>query len=86
MSRHESFFHAVRMLMLSADMRKTLPLFLVSHLGEMFNLFENAGFAPRFVTYVYGSSGNLKTSVSKVFLDTLNKAQRNKFSRASEPV
>ncbi len=59
------------MLKLSTDMRKTLLLFLVSHLGVMFSQFEAAGFSPRFVTYVYGSSGNLKTSVSKVFFKML---------------
>lgn len=37
----------------------------------MFSLFEQAGFAPRFVTYLYGSSGSLKTSVSKVFFKIL---------------
>ena len=71
MTQQESFFHAVRMLTLSADMRKTLPLWLVSHMGVMFSLFEQAGFAPRFVTYLYGSSGSLKTSVSKVFFKIL---------------
>lgn len=71
MTQQESFFHAVRMLTLSADMRKTLPLWLVSHMGIMFSLFEQAGFAPRFVTYLYGSSGSLKTSVSKVFFKIL---------------
>lgn len=71
MSPQESFFHAVRMLKLSEDMRKTLPLWLVSHLGVLFSLFEEAGFAPRFVTYLYGSSGSLKTSVSKIFFKIL---------------
>lgn len=71
MSQQESFFHAVRMLKLSEDMRKTLPLWLVSHLGVLFSLFEEAGFAPRFVTYLYGASGSLKTSVSKIFFKIL---------------
>lgn len=71
MSQQESFFHAVRMLKLSEDMRKTLPLWLVSHLGVLFGLFEEAGFAPRFVTYIYGASGSLKTSVSKIFFKIL---------------
>lgn len=71
MFQQESFFHAVRMLKISDDMRKTLPLWLVSHLGILFSLFEEAGFAPRFVTYLYGSSGSLKTSVSKIFFKIL---------------
>lgn len=71
MTQQESFFHAIRMLVLSTDMRKTLPLWLVSHMGIIFSLFENAGFAPRFVTYLYGSSGSLKTSVSKIFFKIL---------------
>ena len=71
MSQQESFFHAVRMLKISDDMRKTLPLWLVSHLGILFSLFEEAGYAPRFVTYIYGASGSLKTSVSKIFFKIL---------------
>ena len=68
---NESFFHAVRMLFLSKDIRKTLPLFLVSHLGILFSLFEDAGYPPRFVTFIYGPSGSLKTSVSKIFFKIL---------------
>lgn len=70
-TRCDSFYHAMRMLLLSENMAKTLPLFLFAHLGVMYRLFENAGFPPRFVLFLCGMTGSLKTSVSKVFFRIL---------------
>lgn len=39
-----------------------IPLFLMAHLGPLFNLFEAAGCVPRFVIFLNGRSGSLKTS------------------------
>lgn len=44
-----------------------LPLMLTALVGPLFNLFADAGYVPRFVTYLYGLSGSLKTAVSLVF-------------------
>lgn len=44
-----------------------LPLMLTALLGPLFQLFADAGYVPRFVTYLYGLSGSLKTAVSLVF-------------------
>lgn len=75
MTRPHSFYHAVNMLKLS-NMTKTLPLFLFSHIGVMFSIFEEAGFAPNFLLNIFGHTGSLKTSVSKVFFKIL-KDDRN---------
>ncbi len=65
------------MLLLSEDMSKTLPLLLFSHLGVMFSLFEKAGFAPRFVLFLRGITGSLKTSLSKVMFKILKDNQND---------
>lgn len=44
-----------------------LPLMLTALVGPLFELFKDAGYLPRFVTYLYGLSGSLKTAVSLVF-------------------
>ena len=44
-----------------------LPLMLTALLGPLFQMFADAGYVPRFVTYLYGLSGSLKTAVSLVF-------------------
>lgn len=70
-TRGDAFQNVVKMLFLSEDMSKTLPLLLFAHLGIMYKLFEDAGFPPRFVLFLCGQTGSLKTSVSKVFFKIL---------------
>lgn len=70
-NRDIAFFNAMKMLLLSPNMAKTLPLFLFAHLGMLYSLFEEAGFPPRFVLFLCGMTGSLKTSVSKVFFNIL---------------
>lgn len=65
--RGDVLIYAFRMLKLSNDINKTLPLFLTAHLGVMYSFFEMAGYAPRFVLFLRGETGSLKTSISKVF-------------------
>lgn len=67
MYRGDALLHAFRMLKLSKNINKTLPLFLTTHLGVMYSFFELAGYAPRFVLFLRGETGSLKTSISKVF-------------------
>lgn len=69
-TRSQAFFCAVKLLTL-ADMTVTLPMFLFSHIGVMFSLFEEAGFAPKFLLNIVGHTGSLKTSVSKIFFKIL---------------
>lgn len=74
-TRNQAFYHAVKMLALG-NMTKTLPLFLFSHIGVMYSIFEEAGFAPNFLLNIVGHTGSLKTSVSKIFFKIL-KDNRN---------
>lgn len=67
MYQGDALLYAFRMLKLSKDINKTLPLFLTAHLGVMYYFFELAGYAPRFVLFLRGETGSLKTSISKVF-------------------
>lgn len=71
MYRGDAFLQAFNMLKLSKDINKTLPLFLTAHLGVMYWFFEMAGYAPRFVLFLCGETGSLKTSIGKVFFRTL---------------
>lgn len=74
-TQSQAFYYAVKMLALG-NMTKTLPLFLFSHIGVMYSIFEEAGFAPNFLLNIVGHTGSLKTSVSKIFFKIL-KDNRN---------
>lgn len=69
-TQSQAFYFAVKMLALG-NMTKTLPLFLFSHIGVMYSIFEEAGFAPNFLLNIVGHTGSLKTSVSKIFFKIL---------------
>lgn len=69
-TQSQAFYYAVKMLALG-NMTKTLPLFLFSHIGVMYSIFEEAGFAPNFLLNIVGHTGSLKTSVSKIFFKIL---------------
>lgn len=43
-----------------------IPLYLLAHLGPLFQMFHEAGRTPRFVTILVGRSGSLKTSMSLI--------------------
>lgn len=49
---------------LSQKQTMILPLFLLAHLGPLFELFADAGYVPRFVTFLNGRTGSLKTSTA----------------------
>lgn len=72
MFRGDALIYTFRMLKLSKNINKTLPLFLTAHLGVMYSFFELAGYAPRFVLFLRGETGSLKTSISKVFFRFLS--------------
>lgn len=63
-SREQALRAALGVLELMEDSAKGLPLLLEAHLGLLYNLFEVAGFAPKFVMFVYGQTGSLKTAVT----------------------
>lgn len=49
---------------ISAKLVLMLPLILMAHLSLMFNLFDAAGYVPRFLLFLCGRTGSMKTSVS----------------------
>lgn len=48
---------------LSDNSPTMLPLMLESCLGPLYNLFDAAGFAPKFIVFLHGQTGSLKTAV-----------------------
>lgn len=64
MTAKEAFQAAMGFLEVSDKDALIIPLFLVAHLSPMFNLFSAAGHIPRFVTFLSGRTGSMKTSLS----------------------
>lgn len=59
-----AFQQALEILSLSPKLALILPLFLLMHLGPLFNLFRAADCIPRFVTFLSGTTGSLKTALT----------------------
>jgi len=64
LSPTQACVEAKAFLNLSQKQTMLLPLFLLAHLGPMFELFADAGYVPRFVTFLNGRTGSLKTSMA----------------------
>ena len=62
-TRKQAFLDAFQFLQISRKLEVMLCLFLVAHLGPLFELFKAAGCLIRFVTALVGPSGSLKTAV-----------------------
>lgn len=62
----QAFHDALRFLDISQKDELILILFLLAHLGPLFQLFHETGRTPRFVTILVGRSGSLKTSISLI--------------------
>ena len=62
----QAFHNAVSFLDISSKDELIIPLWLLAHLGPLFQLFHEAGRTPRFVTVLFGRSGSLKTSASLI--------------------
>ncbi len=60
----QSCAEAIGFLDLSQKQTMLLPLFLLAHLGPLFELFAEVGCVPRFVTFLNGRTGSLKTSTA----------------------
>ena len=63
-SRRDAVLFAMGILSLSPHLELMLPLLLLMHLGPLFELFRQAGHSPRFVTFLAGTTGSLKTSIA----------------------
>ena len=83
LSPRTAFQHAFSVLNLSSKEELILPLFLLIHLGPLFELFKRAGHPPRFVTFLSGTTGSLKTSVAlalfRLFQEDIDTPEANFF-------
>lgn len=59
-----AFLEIMEFISISAKLTLMLPLILMAHLSLMFNLFDAAGYVPRFLLFLCGRTGSMKTSVS----------------------
>ena len=70
---------ALAFLGLSEKKELTLPLFLLAHLGLMFELFKEAGYQPKFVAFLSGTTGSFKTATAlclfRTFLESKTTAE-----------
>lgn len=64
LSAPQAFFRVLDVLKLSPRLELMLPILLLMHLGPLFPLFQAAGHQPRFVTFLAGTTGSLKTSLA----------------------
>ena len=66
----------------------TVPLLLTSIAGTLAALFQEAGYPPRFCTFLYGLSGSLKTAAAEVFTGFYGRRDHSTFrdSKASVDV
>ena len=62
LSQDTAYDHMLGLLQMSTRDEIMVPLVLLMHLGPLFELFRESGHAPRFVTFLNGITGSLKTS------------------------
>lgn len=64
MSPVESMRRAMEFLTVTPRSELIIPLFLLAHLGPLFELFNAAGYVPRFVPFLNGRTGAFKTAIA----------------------
>lgn len=67
--------YSLNMLNISHDVKKTLPLWLYTHIAVIKELFKEAGAEPLFLMWIYGETGAMKTSIAKMFCNIFNRDQ-----------
>ena len=60
----QAFHTILELKKLSPRLELIIPLVLLMHLGPVFSLFDRAGCVPRFVTFLNGTTGSLKTATA----------------------
>lgn len=61
-----------QMMNVSNNLSITAPLVATALLGILFRLFTEAGISPQFAVFIYGASGTMKTSFSKILFTLFN--------------
>ena len=72
-SRESALKETIDMINISDNKFKTLPLLLYSHLAVIREVYMQAGYQPKFIMWIYGLTGSMKTSVSKIFFNLFNR-------------
>lgn len=75
--KDQALKRSLGLLQISNDLSKTLPMFLFSHLAVGRELFVQAGVEIKFCLWIYGLTGSMKTSVSKVFFNIFSKGNKS---------
>ncbi|WP_432291623.1 hypothetical protein [Clostridium baratii] len=60
---------------ISHNDEKSIFMFVYAHLAVLKELFSLAGAEPKFVLWIYGLTGSMKTSVSKIFFNLFNRSK-----------
>ena len=72
-NKENALRETIDMINISYNEAKTLPLLLYSHLAVIREIYVQAGYQPKFIMWIYGLTGSMKTSVSKVFFNLFNR-------------
>lgn len=76
----ESINYSFMLTKISKNDEKAIMMFVYSHLAVIKELFSAAGAKPNFVLWIYGLTGSMKTSVSKVFFNLFNRDDLSKIT------
>lgn len=74
LSQIEATKESLLLINMSNDLRKTVVPFLFTHLSIMKELFIEAQVKPEFLLWIYGLTGSMKTTVSKIFFNIFNRS------------
>ncbi len=74
----EVFQYTNDMVRITKDHAITITMLMYSHLAVMKEIFKDCGFSPKFLLWVHGLTGSMKTTICKLFLIFLTD-QKNTF-------
>ncbi|WP_326512264.1 hypothetical protein [Clostridium intestinale] len=77
---YDALKNSLTLIDMSRNKGKTVPLFLYAHLSVLTQLFISCNARPQFTLWIYGVSGSMKTSISKVFFNLFNRSSNKEIS------
>ena len=79
-NRYSNFEDILLLTKICRNDEKSIFMFVYLHLSVLKELFSLAGAEPKFVLWIYGLTGSMKTSVSKIFFNLFNRGKDMKIS------
>lgn len=76
----DSLKHSLTLTNISKNDEKAIMMFVYAHLAVVKELFSLAGVEPKFVLWIYGLTGSMKTSVAKIFFNLFNRDDLSKIT------